>query len=62
MPRFAVATTADAALAALDRIGLPAVVKPSDRTGSLGVAKLDGSGAHMLFTDMRALTGITLVD
>jgi len=30
--------------------------------GELGTARLDGSGAHMLFTDMRALTGITLVD
>jgi hypothetical protein len=30
--------------------------------GELGTARLDGSGAHMLATDLRPLTGITLVD
>ncbi|WP_234437081.1 ATP-grasp domain-containing protein [Streptomyces maremycinicus] len=41
VPRFAVASDVSGALAGLESVGLPAVVKPSDRTGSVGVAKLD---------------------
>lgn len=39
-PRHAVAGDAREALAALRSVGLPAVVKPTDGTGSLGVAKV----------------------
>src|SRR6476659_3949889 len=39
-PRFATVQTADEARAALAEIGLPAVLKPADASGQLGVARL----------------------
>ncbi|MCF3118640.1 ATP-grasp domain-containing protein [Streptomyces arenae] len=41
VPRHEAADDLESALAALARIGLPAVVKPRDLSGSAGVAKLD---------------------
>lgn len=44
-PRHAVATTLRGALDGLRELGLPAVVKPCDRSSSVGVAKVDGPEA-----------------
>lgn len=41
-PRYATALGPDEALRVLGRIGFPAVVKPADGTGSMGVAKVGG--------------------
>ena len=39
-PRFATVQTAGEARSALAEIGLPAVLKPADASGQLGVARL----------------------
>ncbi|WP_200261942.1 ATP-grasp domain-containing protein [Streptomyces sp. HSG2] len=44
VPRFAVAESVAEAVRAVDDIGFPAVVKPGDRTGSLGVLKVESTG------------------
>ncbi|MGI5357977.1 ATP-grasp domain-containing protein [Streptomyces sp. CA-252508] len=45
LPRFAAAESVEEALRAVAEVGLPAVIKPSDQTGSLGVVKVDSPGA-----------------
>lgn len=45
LPRFAAAESVAEALRAVAEVGLPAVIKPSDQTGSLGVVKVDSPGA-----------------
>ncbi|GAA2490230.1 ATP-grasp domain-containing protein [Streptomyces gobitricini] len=45
LPRFATAESVEEALRAVAEVGLPAVIKPSDQTGSLGVIKVDSPGA-----------------
>ncbi|WP_055490691.1 acetyl-CoA carboxylase biotin carboxylase subunit family protein [Streptomyces sp. TP-A0356] len=40
LPRFATAESVEEALRAVAEVGLPAVIKPSDQTGSLGVMKV----------------------
>ncbi|MBQ1097929.1 ATP-grasp domain-containing protein [Streptomyces sp. b94] len=45
LPRFAAAESVEEALRAVAEVGLPAVIKPSDQTGSLGVVKVDSAGA-----------------
>ncbi|RSS81365.1 ATP-grasp domain-containing protein [Streptomyces sp. WAC06614] len=44
LPRFATAESVGEAVRAVADIGLPAVIKPSDRTGSLGVMKVESAG------------------
>lgn len=44
MPRHAVAEGVDEAVRAVAEIGLPAVIKPCDQTGSLGVMKVESTG------------------
>lgn len=43
MPRHAVAEAVDEALEAVAALGLPAVIKPCDQTGSLGVMKVESA-------------------
>lgn len=43
LPRFATAESVGEAVQAVAGIGLPAVIKPSDRTGSLGVMKVESA-------------------
>jgi biotin carboxylase len=45
IPRFAIAKNSSEALAGIEFTGLPAVIKPTDRSGSLGVAKVDSMRA-----------------
>ncbi|MFV2118119.1 ATP-grasp domain-containing protein [Streptomyces sp. Act-28] len=45
LPRFAIAESAEEALRAVAEVGLPAVIKPSDQTGSLGVMKVESPEA-----------------
>lgn len=41
LPRFGTAESVDEALRVVAEVGLPAVIKPSDQTGSLGVLKVE---------------------
>ncbi|MGI5484156.1 ATP-grasp domain-containing protein [Streptomyces lavendofoliae] len=45
LPRFATAESVEEALRAVAEVGLPAVIKPSDQTGSVGVIKVDSTEA-----------------
>ncbi|MGC9439666.1 ATP-grasp domain-containing protein [Streptomyces sp. WG5] len=45
LPRFATAESVAEALRAVAEVGLPAVIKPSDQTGSLGVMKVESAEA-----------------
>lgn len=45
LPRFASAESVEEALRAVAEVGLPAVIKPSDQTGSLGVMKVESPEA-----------------
>jgi S-sulfo-L-cysteine synthase (3-phospho-L-serine-dependent) len=55
VPRFAVVTDEDGARSALDRVGLPAVVKPADESGSIDVMRcLDAADVVAAFRAIRA--------
>ncbi|MDK9495905.1 ATP-grasp domain-containing protein [Streptomyces katrae] len=43
LPRYATAESVGEAVRAVEDIGLPAVIKPSDQTGSLGVMKVESA-------------------
>ncbi|MEU3027012.1 ATP-grasp domain-containing protein [Streptomyces incarnatus] len=45
LPRFATAGSVREAVRAVAEVGLPAVIKPSDQTGSLGVLKVESAEA-----------------
>lgn len=61
-PRFAVAHTPAQAMAAVEQLSLPAVVKPADQTSSVGVAYLDSAAsAPALIAQAFELSAIGIV-